>query len=314
MLDIRNLSVEFKLGKKSVKAVNNVSLKINENETVCLIGESGSGKSVLGLSILKLLPENVKISGEVYYKNKNLLSLPEKELKNIRGKIIAWIPQTSSALNPVITVGEQIAEPLIYHLKLDKKRAWRRVIDLLNFFSIIPAEKRAKQYPHQYSGGMKQRALVAMGISAEPEFIIADEPTKGLDIVKKFNVIEAFKKIKKKKLSQLIITHDLHLAEVIGDKISVMYCGQVLEVCNKNRFFNEPLHPYSKALLEALPDRGLKPIRGFPPSMVNPPSGCKFHPRCDYCLDICKRKEPPFFKVEDSLVRCWRYDNWKESN
>ena len=311
LLTVNDLHVDFLLGDIKVKAVNGVNLEIKEAETLCLIGESGSGKSVLGLSILKLLPSNVNINGSIFFDNKDLLQLPEKELRRIRGKEIAWVPQSpSTSLNPVLKVGYQVAEPMELHLNMDKKSAWNKAVNLLNFFGIHPADKRAGEYPHQFSGGMRQRALVAMGTSTKPKLIIADEPTKGVDLIKKVNVVKLFEQIKRdnNKLSLLLITHDIPFAKKLADRVGVMYCGQVVEVSNAKTFFNEPLHPYSKALIDALPSRGLKPIKGTTPSMVNPPKGCKFHPRCEFATEKCRNEEPPFIEHNGSFVRCHLYD------
>lgn len=288
----------------TVKAVDGVSFHVSEGEALALIGESGSGKSVLGMTILRLLPENVRVGGKILFNGLNLLELPEEGLREIRGREIAWVPQNpATSLNPVLRVGIQIAEPMEVHMGIDRKTAIQRVVGLLRYFDINPAEKRVNQYPHQYSGGMRQRALVAMGTSTQPRLIIADEPTKGVDVTKKVRVAELFRKIKKNsKPSLLIITHDLPFAERLADRVAVMYCGQIVEVCDARTFFEEPLHPYSKALLNSLPSRGLNPIKGYSPSMVNPPEGCRFHPRCDHATDKCL-KEPPF----DGEVRCWLY-------
>ncbi|AGK60930.1 oligopeptide/dipeptide ABC transporter, ATP-binding protein, C-terminal domain protein [Archaeoglobus sulfaticallidus PM70-1] len=304
VLVVKDLHVHFVLENMTVKAVDGVSFHVSEGEALALIGESGSGKSVLGMTILRLLPENVRVGGKILFNGLNLLELPEEGLREIRGREIAWVPQNpATSLNPVLRVGIQIAEPMEVHMGIDRKTAIQRVVGLLRYFDINPAEKRVNQYPHQYSGGMRQRALVAMGTSTQPRLIIADEPTKGVDVTKKVRVAELFRKIKKNsKPSLLIITHDLPFAERLADRVAVMYCGQIVEVCDARTFFEEPLHPYSKALLNSLPSRGLNPIKGYSPSMVNPPEGCRFHPRCDHATDKCL-KEPPF----DGEVRCWLY-------
>ncbi|WP_456472505.1 ABC transporter ATP-binding protein [Methanocaldococcus sp.] len=310
LLVVKDLRVNFLLDDVKVKAVNGAYISIKKGETLCLIGESGSGKSVLGLSILKLLPENTEISGEILFEGKNLLELSDKEIRKIRGGKISWVPQSpSTSLNPVLKVGYQIAEPILLHLNLSKKEVYEKVISLLDYFGIHPPEKRYHEYPHQYSGGMRQRALVAMGTSTKPKLIIADEPTKGIDILKKVRVIKLFERIKNhyKGISLLLITHDLTLAKKLADKIAVMYCGQVIEISKTEDFFKNPLHPYSKALLDSLPSRGLKPIKGYSPSMINPPKGCKFHPRCEFFSNRCLT-EPPFFNVDGNLVRCYLYD------
>jgi len=302
MLRIENLTVHFKTNMGLVRAVDGVSLSVNEGETFTVIGESGSGKSVLGLSILRLLPKNALARGKIIFNGKNLLELNEKEMRRIRGKEIAWVPQNVSFLNPVLNVGFQCAEPIIQHMKLEIKSAWERVKRVFNFLKI---GDRLKDYPHQFSGGMRQRVLVAMGITTNPKLIIADEPTKGLDADKRENVIELFESIKGKTI--LLITHDLHLAERIADRIAVLYCGKILEICNANEFFEEPLHPYSIGLINSLPSRGLKPIKGFQPSMINPPKGCRFRERCEFASSKCK-EEPPLINLNGRFVRCWLYD------
>ena len=310
LLEIKGLHIHFILDGVTIRAVDGVNLEINENETLALVGESGSGKSILGISILRLLPSNAKNRGKILFNGLDLLRLSEDEMRKIRGNDIARVTQNpATSLNPVLKVGIQIAEPMEMHLGMDRKHALQKVVNLLRFFDINPAEKRVNEYPHQYSGGMRQRALVAMGTSTKPKLIIADEPTKGVDASKKVRVVELFRKIKSEnsKLSQLIITHDLPFARILADRIAVMYCGQIVEVCETDKFFNEPLHPYSKALLDSLPSRGLKPIKGHPPSMVNPPKGCRFHPRCEYSFGRCLN-EPPSIELSGNTVRCWLYD------
>lgn len=308
LLEIKDLRVHFILENSVVRAVDGVSLKVYEGETLMLIGESGSGKSILGTSIIRLLPPNAKISGRIFYKGLDLLNIPEDNMRKVRGRDIAWIPQNpATSLNPVLKVGIQIAEPMETHLSMDRKRALKKVIDLLKFFGIRPAEKKVDEYPHQYSGGMRQRALVAMGTSTKPNLIIADEPTKGVDVSKKIRVVELFRKIIERKQSMLVITHDLPFAKVLADRIAVMYCGQIVEICNAKAFFEEPLHPYSKALLDSLPSRGLKPIKGYSPSMMNPPNGCRFRPRCEYATNKCEMM-PPLITLNGNSVRCWLYE------
>jgi peptide/nickel transport system ATP-binding protein len=241
------------------------------------------------------------VNGRVIFDGRDLTEMDERDLQNIRGREIAWIPQSQSSLNPVLTVGFQVSEPMIRHLNYDKRRAWRRVLEIFDFLKI---GDRTKDYPHQFSGGMRQRVLVAMGISTDPKLIIADEPTKGLDSSKRDQVVELFKKIDDK--TQLVITHDLDFAKDLSDRIAVMYCGEIVEVSDGVDFFKEPLHPYSQGLLDSLPSRGLKPIRGFQPSMVNPPKGCRFRERCEYADLKCAEK-PPLVNIDGRSVRCWMY-------
>jgi peptide/nickel transport system ATP-binding protein len=308
LLILKNLRVSIFTEGGVVKAVRGVELEIKNRETLGLVGETGCGKSILGLSILRLLPENAKIEGSIIFKNKNLVKLSEEEMRKIRGREIAWVPQSfSTSLNPVLKVGFQIAEVAMENFGWSKLRAWDLALELLRKFELLPAEKRANEYPHQFSGGMRQRALVAMGIAGEPSLIIADEPTKGVDASRKQTVLEVFQKINKA-TSLLLITHDLLFAERLCDRIAVMYCGKIVEVGATREFFEEPLHPYSKGLLNSLPTKGLKPITGDTPSMVNPPTGCTFHPRCEFALNRCRWESPPLRAWKARVVGCWLYD------
>ncbi|MCS7121931.1 MAG: ABC transporter ATP-binding protein [Archaeoglobaceae archaeon] len=298
VLEIDKLNVKFHLEPIVVKAVRDVSLKI-KRECLALIGESGSGKSVLGMSILRILPENAKVEGKIIFEGKNLLELKEKEMRKIRGSRISWIPQNpATSLNPVLKVGFQVSEAMIEH-GIGKNFAFEKTLKLFDSLSLRPAEEKAKNYPCELSGGMKQRVLVCMGISNDPDLIIADEPTKGIDVVKRNAVAKLFQKLKDVS-SLLLITHDLRFAEKLADRVAVMYCGQVLEIRDADEFFKEPLHPYSKALLNSLPPK-LVPIKGSSPSMVNPPKGCSFHERCDYVKEICREEVP------NGEIKCWLY-------
>ncbi len=299
VLSIEELRVKFRTPYGVVRAVDGVDLSVGR-EKFFLIGESGSGKSVLALAVLRLLPKNAEVSGRIVFEGRNLLELSEEEMRKIRGKKIAYVPQSRSSLNPVLTVGYQCAEPLVLHENLDRRSALIRVARL---FEVLKIGGRLRDYPHQFSGGMRQRVLVAMGVSTKPDLIIADEPTKGLDYTKREQVVELFERMKD---AMLVITHDVGFAERVADRVAVVYCGRVVEVADATEFFNEPLHPYTKGLLESLPSRGLKPIRGFQPSMVNPPPGCRFAERCEFAGLKC-REEPPLFSVDGRLVRCWRY-------
>ncbi len=303
MLEIEDLKVYFRTNAGKVKAVDGVSFEVKRGEKFTLIGESGSGKSVLAQAILRLLPKNAEVSGKVLFDGRNLIELGEEDMRKIRGREIAWIPQSQSSLNPVLTVGFQCAEPVIEHFRMDRRSVFARVVRLFEFLGI--GGSRVKDYPHQFSGGMRQRVLVAMGISADPKLIIADEPTKGLDASKRSQIVELFEKVGDK--TMLIITHDLNFAENLADRIAVMYCGKIVEVSPAKEFFSEPLHPYSRGLLDSLPSRGLKPIKGFQPSMINPPKGCRFRDRCEFASERCK-SEPPPTNLNGRFVRCWLYD------
>lgn len=310
LLKVCDLHVKFDLGNAAVKAVDGVDLEVRKNETLGLIGESGSGKSILGLSIIKLLPPNAVVNGKVWFAGVNLAESSEEEMRKIRGRYIAWIPQDpATSFNPVLKIGFQIAEPMVLHESLDKIQARQKVIELLKFFDIQPAKERAEEYPHQYSGGMRQRALVAMGTSTRPKLLIADEPTKGIDNSRKNQVASMFRQVKHEnsELSILLITHDLLFAQALCDKIAVMYCGQIVEIASTEVFFEAPVHPYAQALLESLPARGLKNIPGEMPSMINPPGGCRFHPRCKHAQKKCRHDEPLLSTINEAIVRCWRY-------
>ncbi len=303
MLEIEDLKVYFRTNAGKVKAVDGVSFEVKRREKFTLIGESGSGKSVLAQAILRLLPKNAEVSGKVLFDGRDLIELGEEDMRKIRGREIAWIPQSQSSLNPVLTVGFQCAEPVIEHFRTDKRSVFARVVRLFEFLGI--GRSRVKDYPHQFSGGMRQRVLVAMGISADPKLIIADEPTKGLNASKSSQIVKLFEKVGNN--TMLILTYELNFAENLADRIAVMYCGKIVEVSPAKEFFSEPLHPYSRGLLDSLPSRGLKPIKGFQPSMINPPKGCRFRDRCEFASERCK-SEPPLINLNGRFVRCWLYD------
>lgn len=290
-----------------VKAVNGVDLSIAESEIVGLIGESGSGKSVLGLSIMRLLQDDVIFKGDILYRGKNLYSLEKEDMRKLRGKEIGMILQNpGSSLNPVLTVGFQIAEPLMLHKHVKGSRAIEMAKELLGRVKIKEPSKRVKEYPHQYSGGMKERAIIAMGIASEPRFIIADEPTKGLDVTVKRNIVKLLKEISNKK-TMLIITHDLGVAEELCDRIAVMYAGELVEIAPVTSIFESQLHPYTQGFFNSLPARGLKPVKGNSPSLIDLPDGCRFHPRCTHCTDRCRKEHPPMVEKNRRLVRCFLY-------
>ncbi|MBP2132197.1 peptide/nickel transport system ATP-binding protein [Methanomicrobium sp. W14] len=311
LLEIDNLSVFIHTHRGPVRAVENTTFTIERGETFALIGESGSGKSILGLAVMRLLSPAAEVSGAIKLNSVDLGEIPEKEMQEIRGKSIGAIAQNPYlSMNPVMRVGDQIAEPMKTHLGMNREEAKERTRSVLKFFDITPPEIRYREYPYQYSGGMLQRAMVAMGTAAEPELIIADEPTKGVDAIKKRNIAATFRKVTGDGCAFLLITHDIGFARAMSTRIGVNYCGQILEIARTGDFFEEPLHPYSKALLESLPENGMKPIPGDPPSMIDVPEGCRFHPRCPYATDRCKTP-PPFVKREageghgERYVRCW---------
>ena len=308
LLTITHLKVHFPTQDGVVKAVNTVDLEMANGERLGLIGETGCGKTVLGMSIIRLLQPSTKIEGKIVYKSKDILKLSEEEMRKTRGKEIAMILQNpTTSLNPVLKVGDQIAEAIQLHQGLNKKEAKEKAIEMLEAVRIPSPEKRANEYPHEFSGGMKERAMIAMALACNPSLIIADEPTKGLDVTIKMQIIKLMKEVTKRK-SMLFITHDLGVAAEICDNIAVMYAGELVEYAKTEDIFKNPLHPYTQGFLNSLPNRGLKPIRGMSPSLIDLPSGCRFHPRCDSAKEICKTEHPEMVEKENGHhVRCFLY-------
>ena len=305
MLDIKNVSVKFN-SSSQVSAVEDVNMFIEPNSKNVLIGETGSGKSVLLLTILKLLPPSAQISGKIMFENRNLLDMKEKELEKIRGSKIAYIPQGSgNSLNPLLKIGFQVGEPMIEHNGLNKKNAICKSKELLKKFHLGREDEIVKSYPNMLSGGMKQRTMVAMGISAGANLILADEPTKGLDCNRISMVADCFNSLDN--ITILCVTHDINFAMSIGENISVMYAAQQVEATTKDEFFKNPLHPYSKAMLNAMPENGLICNVGFAPSHdLYLDSGCRFSHRCEFRTDKCA-VTPPMFEKRGHKVRCWLY-------
>ncbi len=308
LLSITHLKVHFPTQDGIVKAVNTIDLEIANDERLGLIGETGCGKTVLGMSIIRLLPPSTTIEGELKYKGNDLLKLTEKEIRKIRGKEIAMILQNpTTSLNPVLKVGDQIAEAIKLHQGLDRRAAKAKAVEMLEAVKIPDATKRANEYPHQFSGGMKERAMIAMGLACDPAMIIADEPTKGLDVTVKKQIVKLMKEVTKQK-TMLFITHDLGVAAEICDNITVMYAGELMEYANTETIFKNPLHPYTQGFLNSLPSMGLKAIKGMSPSLIDPPSGCRFHTRCDFADAECRTEHPELIEVEKShYVRCFQY-------
>ncbi len=309
ILEIRELSIVFSTVIGNVYAVNKSSFNLNNNETLALVGETGCGKSVIANSIMRLLPQNAKVSGKIMYKGQDILKMSEKEIEKIRQQEISIVFQNPSmSLNPLQKIGDQISEPLLIHKKMNKKDAFNKSIDLLRTMGFQNPSKTAKMYPHQLSGGMNQRVLLAISMTLNPSIIIADEPTKGLDNILITDMIEEFKTLKRaNESSLLIITHDLSVARELSDRIAIMYSGDILEISETESFFNNPLHPYSKILLDSLPERGFNPPKGTSPSMVNIPKGCKFHPRCPYVKKECTEKVPSITSHNGRQVRCYLF-------
>lgn len=305
LLNIINLKTQFPTQDGMVKAVDTVDLQIAKGERIGLIGETGCGKTVLGMSIVRLLPPSTTIEGSILYRGRDILQLNEEEMRRLRGKEISMILQNpTTSLNPVLKIGDQIAEAIQLHQKLGKKEAKSKAVTMLKSVNIPDALRRADQYPHELSGGMKERVMIAMGLACDPSFIVADEPTKGLDAKTKMQIIDLLREATAQK-SLLMITHDLGVAEAICDRIAVMYAGELLEDASSRVILKEPIHPYMQGFINSLPSRGLMPIPGTSPSLIAPPPGCRFHPRCGRAMKICERRHPEMVEVEKGhYVRC----------
>src|SRR5699024_9748536 len=304
VLEVRNLRTSFQTEEGEVKAVDGVSFTLPKGKTLGIVGESGSGKSITALSILQLLASNGKIKdGEILFKGENLVNYTQERMRTIRGNSISMIfqePMTS--LNPVFTVGQQISEALIKHQKMTKKQAMARSVDLLKLVGIPSPESRVKNYPHELSGGMRQRVMIAMALSCDPEMLIADEPTTALDVTIQAQILDLIKELQHRLgMSVMFITHDLGVVAETCDYVAVMYAGQVVEYADVYTLFANPKHPYTIGLLNSLPrhdlDQGkLEPIRGNVPSIRDMPKGCRFAPRCPAATDLCRAKLPELEK------------------
>jgi oligopeptide/dipeptide ABC transporter ATP-binding protein len=313
LLTVNNLNIHFTLTDKTVRAVRDLSLTLNRGETLGLVGESGCGKTVTAYSILRLLKNPGKIaSGTIMYNNKNLTTLHEKGLRKIRGKEISMIFQEPmSSLNPVFKVGYQITETIMLHLQKDKKVAKEYAIELLHMVGIPNANSRYNAYPHELSGGMRQRVMIAIALSANPSILIADEPTTALDVTIQSQILDLLLRIQQERqMSLLMISHDLGVVANIADKIAIMYAGEIFEYGTVSQLFSNPLHPYTKGLFEAIPKIGtqrprLKTIPGNVPTITQEPQGCIFYPRCFLRDKDCLQKKVELLsKEEGHLVRC----------
>ncbi len=319
LLEIKDLSTHFvsAAGTRVVRAVNDVSFTLNAGETLGIVGESGSGKSTLALTILRLLPPAGRIvQGQINFEGENLLDKSDSEMQHIRGKRIAMILQDPMAsLNPLFTIGDQVAEPMRVHEHMGRGGAWARAKELLGAVRISAPETRVREYPHQMSGGMRQRIVGAIAISCEPALLIADEPTTSLDLTIQAQYLSLLSDLQKRyHLALIFITHNLGIVAKMCDKVAVMYAGRMVESGPVRQIFNRPAHPYTEALLRSIPrltDRRerLTAIEGQPPDMTSPPSGCAFHPRCPKAIERCQEQDPPTFEVaEDQRTRCWLAD------
>ncbi len=313
LLEVENLRLGFLQNGRLVLALDDVSFFVKKAETVCIVGESGCGKTLTSLSIIRLTPPSAKIlGGKVIFEGRNLLKIPEKEMREIRGKEISIIFQEPfTSLNPVFTIGDQLKEAIYIHEKISEEELEKRCIDLLKLVGIPSAELRMKNYPHQLSGGQRQRVMIAMAICCRPKLLIADEPTTALDVTVQAQIIELFRRLKQEyDLSLLYVTHDLSVVAHIADRVYVMYSGMIVEEGDVFQIFYNPKHPYTRGLLESIPYKvkrkeRLKSIPGFTPDLLNRPSGCPFHPRCRSSSDICFKEKPEMRYVENGHgVRC----------
>lgn len=306
MLKIDHVSVKFS-AESDVQAVEDVSLELPEGGKLALVGETGSGKSVLLLAVLRLLPETALVQGDVLLDGESIFRMKRKALNRIRGGVISYVPQGGGeALNPLLRVGFQVGEPLMEHKGMRRKEAEAESIPLLKKFHLGDEEALARAYPHTFSGGMRQRAMVAMGIAADPRIVLADEPSKGLDEKRVALVVEAFQQLGEKSL--LCVTHDLLFAQKISDHICVLYAAQQVEYGPTEKLLSAPLHPYTRDMLRAIPENGMEVDRaGFAPAHTGYESfGCRYRHRCRDCMEICG-KMPPLFTVGEEKVRCWLY-------
>lgn len=316
LLSIRNLETFYHTSKGLIRAVDDVSLEIDEGEIVGLVGESGCGKSTLALSIVRLVSDPGRIaSGEILFEGKNLLSLSENEMRHIRGKKISVVFQDPvTYLNPIMKIRDQISESIVQHRKLDEKAIYKKVIDILKTVQIGDAASVGESYPHQLSGGMLQRCLLAIAMISSPSLIIADEPTTSVDVTVQEQLLKLMKELKSDHdVSFLFVTHDLGIVAELCDKVCIMYCGKVVEYADVYSLFQNPLHPYTQALLASVLSidefkEDLVAVPGYVPDLANPPKGCPFHPRCSKCLPICQTRNPPEFHLGNGhIVSCWLY-------
>ncbi|WP_251866954.1 ABC transporter ATP-binding protein [Enterococcus malodoratus] len=308
ILEVNNLNISFDTYAGKVRAIRGVDFDLNKGETLAIVGESGSGKSVTTRTIMRLLSSNANIDeGQILFKGQNIVDKTEKEMQKIRGREIAMIfqdPMTS--LDPTMTIGKQVAESLRKHKNVSKKESLKAALDLLNLVGIPEAEKRLKNYPHQFSGGQRQRIVIAIALICNPEILIADEPTTALDVTIQAQILELLKEIQEKiETSIIFITHDLGVVANVADRVAVMYAGKIVEVGTAEEIFYNPQHPYTWGLLGSMPtlesenDR-LYAIPGSPPDLLNPPKGDAFYPRNEFALKIDAEMEPPFFELSDT--------------
>jgi oligopeptide transport system ATP-binding protein len=316
LLEVKNLKTQFFTQDGVVHAVNGISYHVNAGETVAIVGESGSGKSVGVMSLIRLIPEppGKIVDGEVWFEGEDLLKLKEDQLRRIRGNRIAMIfqdPMTS--LNPVLTIGRQITESIELHMKLNREKARKRAVELLELVGIPGASSRLDDYPHQFSGGMRQRVMIAMGLSCDPQLLIADEPTTALDVTIQAQIVDLVERLKSELGMAIIwITHDLGVVAGMADRVVVMYSGFIIEEASVDDLYEQPRHPYTLGLLRSIPrldigrQKRLIPIEGLPPDLLDAPTHCPFAPRCTFAVDRCWEENPKLELVEPNhRAACW---------
>jgi len=315
LLRIENLKTYFETKKGYVKAVDDVSFSLNYGESIGLIGESGCGKTTIALSITKLLPNEGRIiGGKILFEGENILELNDEEIRKKRWKDTSIIFQGAmNALNPVIKVGDQIAEAIVFHEGVSKDKGLKRVKELFELVEM--KSNRINEYPHEFSGGMKQRVMIAMALACNPKLVIGDEPTTGLDVMVQSQILNLLDKLRKEfNMGFIFITHDLSIISETCDRVAVMYAGKVVEIGRVENILNKAIHPYTKKLLSAFPNiNGPKKISeaipGIPPNLITPPTGCRFHPRCEFASDICKSLQPEMQKAEEGhYFSCYHGD------
>ena len=319
ILQVNNLQVSFRTYGGEVEAVRGVNFDLYKGETLAIVGESGCGKSVTSNAIMGLIPQPAGIikNGSILFKGKDLTKLSKAQLRKIQGVDISMIFQDPmTALNPTLSIGEQLTEGLLTHQKIGKQEAKKKAIDMLNLVGIPNPEERLKQFPHQFSGGMRQRIVIAIALICEPKLLIADEPTTALDVTIQAQILELFEEIQRKtEISIILITHDLGVVAKIADRIAVMYAGKIVEIGDKREIFYNPEHPYTKGLLNSVPrldlmEEELRPIEGTPPDLFSPPKGCPFTARCDYAMEVCDHVYPITTQLTEAhMVDCWLQDS-----
>ena len=318
LIEVKKLVTQFSGKNGTVTAVDGVSFSIRKGKTLGIVGESGCGKSVTSMSILRLIPAHSgKIaSGEILFGGKDLTKLSEKEIRHIRGNEIAMIFQDSmTGLNPVMTIGKQLVETITAHNKMDKKDAWARAEEMLKKVGIPSPAQRLKEYPHQLSGGMRQRVMIAMALSCNASLFIADEPTTALDVTIQAQILELIRELKEKEnKSIMLITHDMGVVAEMADDVMVMYAGKEMEYGDVRSIFKNPLHPYTQGLLKSIPrldqdsSEKLFNIKGSVPDLSEMPKGCRFCTRCPEAKELCHKQEPGLAEADGHKVRCWKYD------